>query len=162
MRKRPGCTRGHAPRHAQKDTPKCIAKVTAFVAGAACRPTETDWQVCLDEVSFEQPIVMLDGPAFVNQGRKSPCRVIYVERHSSSHPEAVSQTKYKTGMNSESSQPLPRCIYLGNQFKVEGGTAASLDSDSNRKSNRKLLCQIIDGLASGVRHERENEADMPA
>jgi hypothetical protein len=69
----------------------------------AYRPAETDWQVCLDEVSFEQAVVMLDGPAFVNQGRKSPCRVIYVERHSSSHPEAVSQTIYKTGMNRESS-----------------------------------------------------------
>src|SRR4030088_612581 len=30
----------------------------------AYRPTETDGQVCLDEVSFEQAVVMLDGPAF--------------------------------------------------------------------------------------------------
>ncbi|MCU1224550.1 MAG: hypothetical protein JWQ42_2643, partial [Edaphobacter sp.] len=49
----------------------------------AYRPTETDGQVCLDEVSFEQAVVMLDGPAFVHQGRKSPCRIIDDERHSS-------------------------------------------------------------------------------
>ena len=30
----PGCIRRHAPRRAQKDTPRCIANVTAFVAGA--------------------------------------------------------------------------------------------------------------------------------
>ena len=30
----PGCTRGRAPRRAQKPTPKCIANVTALVAGA--------------------------------------------------------------------------------------------------------------------------------
>src|SRR4030088_2294903 len=65
-------------------------------------------------------------------------------------------------MNSESSCPCPRRIYLWDQFEVEGGAAASLDGDSNRKSNRKLLCQIVDGLASGVRHQREDEADMPA
>jgi hypothetical protein len=48
----------------------------------AYRPTETDWQVCLDEVSFEQAVVMLDGPAFINQGRKSHRGVIYDERRS--------------------------------------------------------------------------------
>ena len=71
--------------------------------GRAYGPIETDWQVCLDKVSFEQAVVMLDGPAFVNQGSKSPCRVIYVEGHSSSHRVAMSQTIDKTGMNSESS-----------------------------------------------------------
>jgi hypothetical protein len=30
----PGCTRDAHPRRAQKATPKCIANVTAFVAGA--------------------------------------------------------------------------------------------------------------------------------
>jgi hypothetical protein len=50
--------------------------------GRAYRPTESDWQVCLDEVSFEQAVVMLDGPAFVNQGRKSHRGVIYDERRS--------------------------------------------------------------------------------
>jgi succinate dehydrogenase / fumarate reductase flavoprotein subunit len=48
----------------------------------ADRPTETDWQVCLDEVSFEQAVVMLDRPAFINQGRKSHRGVIYDERRS--------------------------------------------------------------------------------
>jgi hypothetical protein len=48
----------------------------------AYRPIETDWQVCLDEVSFEQAVVMLDGPAFINQGRKSHRGVIYDERRS--------------------------------------------------------------------------------
>jgi hypothetical protein len=48
----------------------------------AYRPAETDWQVCLDEVSFEQAVVMLDGPAFINQGRKSHRGVIYDERRS--------------------------------------------------------------------------------
>ena len=62
----------------------------------AYRPTETDWQVCLDEVGFEQAVVVLDGPAFVNQRRKSPRGVIYNERQSSSHTEAVAQTIYKT------------------------------------------------------------------
>jgi hypothetical protein len=109
----------------------------------AYRPTETDWQVCLDEVRFEQAVV-LDGPAFVNQGRKSPRRVIYIERQSSSHRPAVSQTVYKTGMNSESSLPCPRCIYLGDKFEVEGQATATLDGDSNRKSNRRRVCQIGD------------------
>jgi hypothetical protein len=46
----------------------------------AYRPIETDWQVCLDEVSFEQAaIFMFDGPAFVNQRRKSHRGVIYDE-----------------------------------------------------------------------------------
>ena len=46
------------------------------------RPIETDWQVCLDEVSIEQAVVMLDGPAFVNQGGKSHRGIIYDERRS--------------------------------------------------------------------------------
>jgi hypothetical protein len=48
--------------------------------GRAYGPIETDWQVCLDEVSFEQAVVMLDRPAFINQGRKSHRGVIYDER----------------------------------------------------------------------------------
>ena len=48
----------------------------------AYRPAETDWQVCLDEVSFEQAVVMLDRPAFISQGRKSHRGVIYDERRS--------------------------------------------------------------------------------
>ena len=48
----------------------------------AYRPIETDWQVCLDEVSFEQAVVMLDGPAFVNQGHKSHRGIIYDKRRS--------------------------------------------------------------------------------
>jgi hypothetical protein len=94
---------------------------------------------------------MLDGPAFVNQGRKSPRRGIYVERQSSSRREAVSQTIDKTGMNGESSLPWLG-IYRWDQFEVEGGAAGSLDGDSNRKSDRKLICQIADGLASGAGH----------
>jgi hypothetical protein len=50
--------------------------------GRAYRLTESDWQVCLDEISFEQAVVMLNGPAFINQGRKSHCGVIYYERRS--------------------------------------------------------------------------------
>jgi hypothetical protein len=50
--------------------------------GSAYRPIETDWQVCLDKVSFEQAVVMLDRPAFINQGRKSHRGVIYDERRS--------------------------------------------------------------------------------
>jgi hypothetical protein len=49
---------------------------------SASRPIETDWQVCLDKVSFEQAVVMFDGPAFINQGRKSHRGVIYDERRS--------------------------------------------------------------------------------
>jgi hypothetical protein len=56
---------------------------------------------------------------------------------------------------------LPRCIVLWDKFEVEGGATASLNGDPNRKSNRRLICQT-GGLASGVRHEREKEADMPA
>ena len=67
-------------------------------------PTETHRQVRLDKVSLEQATVsVFDRKAFVNQGRESPRRVIYVERYSSSHSEAVSQTVYKTGVNRESS-----------------------------------------------------------
>jgi hypothetical protein len=127
-----------------------------------CRPTETDWQVSLDEVSFEQTVTILDRPAVVHQGRKSPRWVIYIERQSSARPEAVSQIPYKAGMNSESSYPFLRCIYLWDQFEVEGRAAASLDCDSNGKSNRKLICRNVDGLASGMRHQREDEADMPS
>ena len=50
--------------------------------GRAYGPIETDWQVCLDKVSFEQAVVMLDRPAFINQGRKSHRGVIYDERRS--------------------------------------------------------------------------------
>jgi hypothetical protein len=94
---------------------------------------------------------MLDGPTVVYQWRKSPRRGVYVERQSSSRREAVSQIPHKTGMNGESS--LPRlCIYRWDQFEVEGHAAGSLDRYSNRKSYRKLICQIADGLASGSGH----------
>jgi len=53
------------------------------------RPVETDWQVPLNEVSLEEGVLPLEGPAFVNQGRKSPSRGIYVERRSYSCPEAI-------------------------------------------------------------------------
>jgi hypothetical protein len=94
---------------------------------------------------------MFDGPAVVYQRRKSPRRGIYVERQSSSRPETVSQIPHKTGMNGESSLPW-LCIYRWDQFEVEGHAAGSLDGDSNRKSDRKLICQIADGLASGAGH----------
>src|ERR1700676_4712676 len=113
----------------------------------AYRPIETDWQVCLNEVSLEKAVV-LDGPAVVHQGGKSPRRGIYVERRSYSRPEAVSHTPHQTRMNSETGCPWPRRIYRWDQLEVEGGAAASLDGDSNRKSNRKLICQIVDGPAS--------------
>jgi hypothetical protein len=46
----------------------------------AYRPIETDWQVRLYEVSLEQaPVSMLDRKTFVNQGRKSHCRLVYDE-----------------------------------------------------------------------------------
>ena len=56
----------------------------------AYRPVETDRQVCLNEVSFEDSVVTLEAPAVVHEGRRSPSRVIYVERQSSSRPPAVS------------------------------------------------------------------------
>jgi hypothetical protein len=58
----------------------------------AYRPIETDWQVCLNEVSFEEAVLTrtFNGPAVVHQGRKSPIRAIYVERQSSSRLPAVS------------------------------------------------------------------------
>src|SRR5258707_15692043 len=43
------------------------------------RPTETDGQICLDEISLEEAVFMLDGPAVVHQGRKSHCRLVYDE-----------------------------------------------------------------------------------
>src|ERR1700693_1448236 len=65
-------------------------------------------------------------------------------------------------MNSKSSLPRPSCIYEGDQFHIERHAAASLEGDTHGKSNRKLICRIVDGLASGVRHQGEYEADMPA
>jgi hypothetical protein len=32
------------------------------------RPIETDWQVCLNEVSFEEAVLIPNGPAVVHQG----------------------------------------------------------------------------------------------
>src|ERR1700693_61252 len=54
------------------------------------RPIETDWQGCLNEVSFEEAVLTPNGPAVVHQGRKSPRRGIYIERQSCSRPPAVS------------------------------------------------------------------------
>jgi hypothetical protein len=65
-------------------------------------------------------------------------------------------------MNSKSGLSRRSCIYEWDQFQVERHAAASLDRDSNWKSNRKLICRIVDGLLSDVRHQREDEADMAA
>jgi hypothetical protein len=46
----------------------------------AYRPIETDGQVSFNEVSFEEAVVTLQGPAVVDQGRKSPRGGIYIER----------------------------------------------------------------------------------
>jgi hypothetical protein len=54
------------------------------------RPIETDWKVSLKEVSFEEAVLTLDGPAVVHQGRKSPRRGIYIERQACSRPPVVS------------------------------------------------------------------------
>ena len=56
------------------------------------RPIETDWQVCLNEVGFEEAVLTRtpNGPAVVHQRRKSPIRGIYIERQSSSRPPPVS------------------------------------------------------------------------
>jgi hypothetical protein len=124
-------------------------------------PTETHRQVRLDKVSLEQATVsVFDREAFVNQRRESPRRVIYVKGYSSSHCEAVSQTVDKTGVNRESCLPWFLCIYLWDKFEVEGQATATFDGDSNGKSNRECVCQIIGGLASGVRHHWQNETYM--
>ena len=65
-------------------------------------------------------------------------------------------------MKSETGLPRLRCIYKRNKFEVEGHAAASFESDSRWKSNGKLICHIVDGLAVGVRHQRQDEADVPA
>jgi hypothetical protein len=65
-------------------------------------------------------------------------------------------------VNRESSQPWLLCIYLWDKFEVEGQATATLDRNSNGKSNRECVCQIIGGLASGVRHHWQNEAYMPS
>jgi hypothetical protein len=65
-------------------------------------------------------------------------------------------------MNKNSGLPRRRCIDEWDQFEVERHAAASLKGDTHRKSNRKLICRIVDGPASDVRHQREDEADMPA
>ena len=127
----------------------------------AYRPIETDWQVCLNEVTFKEAAFPLNGPAVVQERRKSPRRGIYVKRRSHPHRPAVSHTPEKPWCNSESSCVCTRCIYKRVQFEVEGGAAASFDGDSHGESNRKLICQT-GGLASGGRHQRKDEADMPA
>src|SRR5260370_27947580 len=65
-------------------------------------------------------------------------------------------------MNKNSGLPRRRCMYEWDQFEVERHAAASLKGDTHRKSNRKLICRLVDGPASDVRHQREDEADMPA
>jgi len=63
---------------------------------------------------------------------------------------------------SETGLPWLRCIYKWDKFEVEGHAAASFDSDSSWKSNRKLICRIVDGLAVGVRPTSGGRSDMPA
>jgi hypothetical protein len=94
------------------------------------RPIETDWQVCLDEVSFEEAVLIPNGPVVVHQGRKSPIRAIYVERQSCSRPPAVSEIPNETGMNGKSGLPRRSCIYEWDQFQVERHAAASLEGDA--------------------------------
>jgi hypothetical protein len=72
-------TRTHARSESQSEV---HGKCNSVGRRRGCRPIETDWQVCLDEVGLEQAVVMLDGPAFINQGRKSHRGVIYDERRS--------------------------------------------------------------------------------
>jgi hypothetical protein len=67
-------------RHVQKPNPKCTASWTGSVAGPPTGPIETDGQVSFNEVSFEEAVVTLQGPAVVDQGRKSPRGGIYIER----------------------------------------------------------------------------------
>jgi hypothetical protein len=65
-------------------------------------------------------------------------------------------------MNSKSGLPRRSCIYGWDQFQVKRHAAASLEGHTHRKSNRKLIRRIVDRPASDVRHQRQDEADMPA
>jgi hypothetical protein len=65
-------------------------------------------------------------------------------------------------MESKGGLPRLRCIYEWYEFEVKRHAAATLEGDSHRKSYRKLICRIVNGLAVGARHQREDEADMPA
>ena len=81
----------HPPAHSETQS-EVHSECDGVRRRPAYRPIETDWQVCLNEVGFEEAVLIRssNGPTVVYQGRKSPIRGIYVERQSCSRPPAVS------------------------------------------------------------------------
>src|ERR1700745_1910162 len=104
-------------------------------------PIERDREIGPKEVSFEKAALSLNGPTVVHQGRKPPIRATCVERQSCSRRPAVSQAPYKAWMNKDSRLPRRSCVYKWDKLQIERHAAASLEGDTHRKSNRKLICR---------------------